>query len=126
MRGGVLAALPRNDLTHPPLVLAVGGESRGVGGDSMQLSQLRTVDVFRPGVGKRYSLLPVDHVDITGFHVSYDGSPLQPTLLDIAEGDLVSWHEQDGRYQAFIDEIVIDRMILRVAFRDVQPADPEW
>ncbi len=92
----------------------------------MQLSQLRTVDVLRPGKGKRYSLLPVDHVDITGFHVSYDGSPLRPTLLDIHEGDQVTWHEKGTRYQAVIDEVVIDRAVLRVAFRDAAVTEPDW
>ena len=92
----------------------------------MQLSQLVTVDVLRPGVGKRYSLLPVDHIDITGFHVSYQGSPLNPSLLDILEGDKVSWHEKGIRYQALIDEVVIDQAVLRVAFRDAEVAEPEW
>lgn len=92
----------------------------------MQLNQLRTVDVHRPGKGKRYSLLPVDHIDITGFHVSYEGSPLHPAQLDIHVGDHVMWREKDVRYQAEIDEVVIDRAVLRVAFRDAEVAQPEW
>jgi hypothetical protein len=92
----------------------------------MQLSQLRTIDVLRPGRGKRYSLLPVDHVDVTGFHVSYEGSPLAPTLLDIRQDDRVVWIEKGIRYQALIDEVVIDRDVLRVAFRDAALAEPEW
>lgn len=92
----------------------------------MQLSQLRTVDVLRPGKGKRYSLLPVDHVDVTGFHVSYEGSPLYPSLLDIQEDDQVVWVEKGVRYRALIDEVVIDRAVLRVAFRDATIAEPEW
>lgn len=84
----------------------------------MRLSELRTVDILRPGIGKRYTMLPVDHIDITGFHVSYEGSPLRPGLLDIVEGDRVSWEQDGERYDAFIDEIVIDSWILRVAFRD--------
>ncbi len=92
----------------------------------MQLSQLRTIDVHRPGKGKRYSLLPVDHVDVTGFHASYEGSPLHPRLLDIHEGDRVVWQEKGVRYQGLIDEVVIDRAVLRVAFRDVGVAEPEW
>ncbi len=92
----------------------------------MQLSQLRTIDVVRPGVGKRYSLLPVDHVDITGFHVSYEGSPLRPSQLDIHEGDKVVWQEQGTHYQAFIDEIVINHVVLRAAFRDAEQIEPEW
>lgn len=92
----------------------------------MNFSQLRTVDVVRPGVGKRYTMLPVDHIDITGFHVSYEDSPLQPAMIDIAEGDRVVWHEKGVRYQAFIDEVAIDRVMLRVAFRDAAVTDPEW
>lgn len=92
----------------------------------MRLSQLRTVDVQRPGVGKRYSMLPVDHVDVTGFHVSYEGSPFHPELLDIVEGDRVAWYEKGVRYTAFIDEIVIERVVLRVAFRDAEVSEPEW
>ncbi len=92
----------------------------------MQLSQLRTVDVHRPGMGKRYSLLPVDHIDITGFHVSYEGSPLHPRLLDIREGDHVVWQDKGVRYRGLIDEVVIDQAVLRVAFRDVSVAEPEW
>lgn len=92
----------------------------------MNLSQLRTVDVLRPGVGKRYTMLPVDHIDVTGFHVSYEGSPLRPTMIDIAEGDRVAWYEKGVRYQAFIDEVAVDHVMLRVAFRDAQLAEPEW
>lgn len=92
----------------------------------MIFSQLRTVDVVRPGVGRRYTMLPVDHVDITGFHVSYEGSPLRPTQIDITEGDQVSWIDKGVRYQAYIDEVRIDQAILRVAFRDAVTADPEW
>lgn len=84
----------------------------------MRLSELRTVDILRPGLGKRYSMLPVDHIDITGFHVNYEGSPLRPALLDIVEGDRVAWEDDGARYEAYIDEIVIDSAILRVAFRD--------
>lgn len=92
----------------------------------MNLSQLRTVDVVRPGVGKRYSMLPVDHIDITGFHVSYEGSPLRPDLLDIVVGDRVGWVEKGVRYQAIVDEVVIDRVVLRVAFRDAEPSEADW
>jgi hypothetical protein len=93
----------------------------------MQWSQLQTVDVYRPGVGKRYSMLPVDHIDITGFHVDYDSSPLRPSLIDIHEGDRVGWRDKDAYYHAFVDEVVVDQLVLRVAFRDAQrveqPAD---
>jgi hypothetical protein len=92
----------------------------------MQFTQLRTIDILRPGKGKRYSLLPVDHVDVTGFHASYEGSPLKPTLLDIQPDDQVLWTEKGVRYRAMIDEVVIDRAVLRVAFRDAGIADPEW
>jgi len=89
----------------------------------MRLSELRTVDILRPGLGKRYTMLPVDHIDVTGFHVSYEGSPLRPALLDIAVGDRVIWEADGERFEAFIDEIVIDSSILRVAFRDAGAAN---
>lgn len=93
----------------------------------MRFSQLRTVDLRRPGVGKRYSLLPVDRIDITGFHISCKGSPLRPHLLDIREGDTAIWEGEDGRYQATVDEVVVDGDVLRVAFRDAAPCpDAEW
>jgi hypothetical protein len=90
------------------------------------VEQLRTVDIVRPNAGKRYSYLPVDHVDVTGFHTDYAGSPLQPQLLDIRTGDLVYWYDDDARFQARVDEIVIDGTILRVAFADVAGAPPPW
>jgi hypothetical protein len=92
----------------------------------MRFSQLRTVDLYRPGVGRRYSMLPVDHIDITGFHAVYHGSPLRPAMLDVREGDLACWDNDGVRYCAVIDEVVIDRAVLRVAFRDAAPAEPEW
>jgi hypothetical protein len=92
----------------------------------MRFSQLRTIDLHRPGAGRRYSMLPVDHVDITGFHVAYDGSPLRPAMLDVREGDAVLWDDEGVRYRAVIDEVVIDHAVLRVAFRDAEPTDPEW
>jgi transcription elongation GreA/GreB family factor len=92
----------------------------------MQFSQLRTVNVHRPGVGKRYSILPVDHVDITGFHVSYEDSPFHPRLLDIQEGDTILWQEKGTHYQATIDEVVVDGSILRVAFRDAKTVENPW
>jgi hypothetical protein len=82
--------------------------------------------VLRPNVGKRYSLLPVDRVDVTGFRASYADSPLRPTQIDIREGDQVFWYEKGVRYQALVDEILIDQDVLRVAFRDVKLAEPEW
>ena len=90
------------------------------------IEQLRTVDIMRPGEGKRYSYLPVDHVDVTGFHTDYAGSPFQAHMLDIRTGDLVYWYDGDARYQARVDEHVIDGTILRVAFTDVTGAPPEW
>ena len=92
----------------------------------MNFSDLRTVDVLRPGVGKRYTMLPVDHIDVTGFHVSYEGSPLRPTQLDILEGDHVAWLDQGVRYRALVDEVVIDQAVLRVAFRDAEVAESQW
>ncbi len=92
----------------------------------MRFSQLRTVDLYRPGVGRRYSMLPVDHVDITGFHAVYNESPLRPSMLDVREGDLVFWDNDGVWYRAVIDEVVVDRAVLRVAFRDAAPAQPEW
>ena len=88
--------------------------------------ELRTVDVLRPGVGKRYSGLPVDHVDVTGFHTDYEGSPLRPQLLDIRMGDQVYWYEEGTRFQARVDELVIEGRVLRVAFADTMTAPPEW
>jgi hypothetical protein len=92
----------------------------------MKLEQLRTVSVVRPGKGKRYSLLPVDRVDVTGFYASFAGSPLRPSLLDIQEGDLIFWYDKDTRYQAHADEVVVRQDTLHVAFRDVHLAEPEW
>ncbi len=92
----------------------------------MHLEELKTVNVLRPGVGKRYSLLPVDRVDVTGFRASYVGSPLRPTQVDIREGDQVFWYENGVRKQAIVDEVIIEQDVLRVAFRNVAPAGPEW
>lgn len=87
---------------------------------------LRTVDILRPGAGKRYTGLPVDHVDITGFHTDYDGSPLQPQMLDIRVGDTVYWYDAGVRYRSAVDEVVVDRALLRVAFADAELAPSEW
>ncbi len=92
----------------------------------MHLEELKTVNILRPGVGKRYSLLPVDQVDVTGFCTSYAGSPLRPAQLDIREGDWVFWYANGIRNQAIVDEVVIEQDILRVTFRDVTTAGPEW
>lgn len=88
--------------------------------------ELKTVDILRPGVGKRYSRLPVDHVDVTGFHSDYSGSPLRPQLLDIRIDDHVFWFEDGERLQARVDELVVDGPVLRVAFADQVAAPPEW
>lgn len=88
--------------------------------------ELKTVDVLRPGVGKRYSRLPVDHVDVTGFHSDYTGSPLRPQLLDIRIGDSIFWVENGERLQARVDELVVEGPLLRVAFADQTVAPPEW
>lgn len=89
-------------------------------------NELKTVDVLRPGVGKRYSSLPVDHVDVTGFHSDYTDSPLRPQLLDIRIGDSIFWVENGERLQARVDELVIEGSLLRVAFVDQTVAPPEW
>ncbi len=88
--------------------------------------ELRTVDIVRPGVGKRYSNLPVDHVDVTGFHTDYVGSPLRPQLLDVRIGDQVFWYADGVRLQARVDELAIKDTVIRVAFTDVATALPEW
>ena len=88
--------------------------------------EFQTVDVVRIGVGKRYTGLPVDHVDVTGFHTDYEGSPLRPQLLDIRLDDQVYWYEDGTRYQARVDELVIEDTVLRVAFTDAASAPPEW
>jgi hypothetical protein len=89
-------------------------------------TELRTVDIFRPHVGKRYTGLPVDHVDVTGFHTNYDGSPLRPEMLDIRVGDEVFWDENGERLQACIDELVVEGRVIRVAFGDVTEAIRSW
>ena len=88
--------------------------------------ELTTVDVLRPGVGKRYTRLPVDHVDMTGFHSDYTGSPLRPQLLDIRVGDTVFWCEDGQRLEARVDELLVEGSVLRVAFADQKVAPPEW
>ncbi len=88
--------------------------------------EFQTVDVVRPGVGKRYSSLPVDHVDVTGFHTDYHGSPLRPQLLDIRVGDQIFWYDEGARLQARVDELVVEDRVIRVAFADVGSAPPEW
>ena len=88
--------------------------------------ELVTVDVVRPNGGKRYSALPVDHVDITGFHTDYTGSPLRPQLLDIRVGDLIFWYDDGVRLQARVDELAMEGSVLRIAFADVAGAPPEW
>ena len=90
------------------------------------VEELRTVDVIRPNFGKRYSDLPVDHVDVTGFHTDYTGSPLRPQLLDIRIGDHIFWYDEGARLQASVDELVVDGNVLRVAFADVKDAPLEW
>ena len=90
------------------------------------VEELQTVDVVRPNVGKRYSSLPVDHVDVTGFHTDYTGSPLRPQLLDIQVGDQIFWYDEGARLQARVDELVVDGNVLRVAFVDAKSAPPEW
>ena len=89
-------------------------------------AELQTVDVVRPGMGKRYSSLSVDHVDVTGFHSDYEGSPLRPQLLDIRIGDRIFWYNHGARLQARVDELVIEGNVLRAAFADVEDAPPEW
>lgn len=90
------------------------------------MAELELVDVMRPGVGRRYSGLPVDHVDVTGFHTDYTGSPMRPHLLDLRVGDHVFWYEDGARLRARIDEVVVEGPILRVAFTDVADGPPEW
>ena len=90
------------------------------------VENLVTVDVLRPGKGKRYSSLPVDHVDVTGFHTDYDDSPLRPQMLDIKVGDTIFWYADGVRWQARVDEVVVSGNLLRVAFADPVNAPPEW
>jgi hypothetical protein len=89
-------------------------------------TELVTVDVLRPGVGKRYTGLPVDHVDVTGFHTDYTASPLRPQLIDIQVGDLVFWNQAETRMQARVDEVAVSGTMLHVAFADAQDAPLDW
>ena len=59
--------------------------------NGMKLEQLRTVSVVRPGNVKRYSLLPVDCVDVTGLYASYADLHMQLSQLYLWLGYLVMW-----------------------------------
>lgn len=59
--------------------------------------RLKMIDVERRLYGRRYTFLPVDSLDQSGFTIECQGTYMRPAMYDLCEGDLVRW-QHDGHY----------------------------
>lgn len=76
---------------------------------------LITVSVFRRHYGRRYTDLPVVHVDREAFVISCEDTYMRPNHYDLQPGDLVRWREGEQYLEATISAVTITAPGLHVA-----------
>lgn len=88
--------------------------------------RLQQVDIERHMYGRRYSGLPVDTLERSGFTIDCRDSYMQPEMYDIQQGDTVRWL-RNGRYvQGVISQIERNNGVLQVALDDVELLPPDF
>jgi hypothetical protein len=92
----------------------------------MRFQQLLTVDVFRRGHGRRYSLLPVDQLDREGFVIDCGVGGLRPEHFDLRQGDIVRFAQGERYVEATIASVSRDSQHLRAVLVDALLLPPEY
>ncbi|NOK59098.1 MAG: hypothetical protein GFH27_549349n93 [Chloroflexi bacterium AL-W] len=70
-------------------------------------TSFRTVDIERPGYGRRYTGLFVDEVNRQGFSIDFTDMYTRPEMIDIQPGDTVRW--KDGERLVTGDIVAVQR-----------------
>lgn len=68
-------------------------------------STLLTVSVFRRHYGRRYTDLPVEHVDSTSLRIDCAGTYMRPEHYDLIPGDIVRWRQGERYAEAVIGAV---------------------
>lgn len=66
---------------------------------------LITITVERRDYGRRYSNLPVDQIDGTGFIIDCSAAYTRPTHYDLRMGDTVRWQQNEQVIEATIASV---------------------
>lgn len=91
----------------------------------MELS-FQTIDTERRLYGKRYTGLPVDHIDRHSLRIDCGDGLLRPEMFDLQPGDTVRWL-RNGRYvQGKIASITRDATTLSATLEGVEPLPPDF
>ncbi|WP_298815593.1 hypothetical protein [Chloroflexus sp.] len=85
----------------------------------MAQPSLRTVSVVRRGYGRRYTDLPVDELNHQRLVIDCAGGYLRPDLIDLRQGDVVYWREQERYVEGRIGHVRRDDQRLIAIFKDV-------
>lgn len=91
----------------------------------MELS-FNSIDVERRGHGRRYSCLPVDSIDRSGFTIDCTNSYLRPDMFDLQPGDIVRWLDKGRRLQGWIRSVERNGALVQVVLRDVTLLPPDF
>ncbi len=87
---------------------------------------LVTVSVYRRDYGHRYTDLPVDQLDSTGFVIDCSTSHARPAHYDLRQGDIVRWRAGERYIEAVISAVSRDATTLRVEFSGAHLLPPEF
>jgi hypothetical protein len=88
--------------------------------------KLKTIDVERRNYGRRYTGLPVDTLDKTGFTIDCTHAYMRPIMFDLQQGDIVRWLH-NGRYmQGSITRVERTDAVLSAALQDVVLLPPDF
>ncbi|GIV89994.1 MAG: hypothetical protein KatS3mg055_2512 [Chloroflexus sp.] len=86
----------------------------------MAQPSLRTISVLRRGYGRRYTDLPVDELTHQRIVIDCSGGYLRPELIDLRQGDMVYWREQERYVTGSIAQVRREGMRLVALLSDVK------
>lgn len=87
---------------------------------------LTTITIERRDYGRRYSELPVDHIDRDSFEIDCAGAYARPAHYDLRAGDIVRWRNGDRVIQATIDAVERSADRLRATLVGAHLLPPEF
>ncbi|EFO79333.1 hypothetical protein OSCT_2771 [Oscillochloris trichoides DG-6] len=92
----------------------------------MIVPSLTTITIERRGYGRRYSDLPVDHLDIDGFVIDCSGAYTRPNHYDLRVGDIVRWRNGDQILEAIIAGVERSNDRVTVTLRNTTPLPDDF
>jgi hypothetical protein len=92
----------------------------------MSQPNLVTVSVFRRNYGKRYTELPVDHIESTALRIDCVETYMRPEHYDLRAGDIVRWRHGDRYIEAVISAVRRDQRAVYADLSGAKPLPPDF